>query len=169
MITQVLEPVLLSHLYHSCALKSEKLLGCLSVWPTKHFLTKSCQAWRAWPYLLQKQRHCHWSDGGVTIPRVPGKLKVSLKRSVLAYKWSKKPNQSYFPVQKSNFFVCTITLQMGKVIERSLALCYWYVFPVACRHSICSYRECLMKSCYQSNPVRVWCLLYLTYIATSAK
>ena len=38
MITQVLEPVLLSHLYHSCALKSVRkaFFDCLSVWLTKH-------------------------------------------------------------------------------------------------------------------------------------
>lgn len=37
MITQVLEPALLSHLYHSCALKSveKSFFDCLSVWLTK--------------------------------------------------------------------------------------------------------------------------------------
>lgn len=38
MITQVLELVLLSHLYHSCALKSVRkaFYDCLSVWLTKN-------------------------------------------------------------------------------------------------------------------------------------
>lgn len=68
MITQVLEPVLLSHLYHSCALKSVRkaffffFFDCLSIRLTKHrqrFPNEVLLNTEDLILPFRKQRHCH--------------------------------------------------------------------------------------------------------------
>lgn len=132
MITQVLELVLLSHLYHSCALKSVRkaFFDCLSVWFTKNrqrFHNKALMEDLTLPppkamsllptsvkagLLLKslgnglEEQSSGWgsSQGGI----------ASLHHSAAACR-GKKHNQTHFSRERSSFIVHAIILQMRKI------------------------------------------------------
>lgn len=125
MITQVLVPVFLSHLYHSCALKSVwkaffffvYLYGLPST--GRDFTMKFCWAWR----ILPPPKATALSLTSVEVRlflKSPGKEKSSqggtapLHHSGTACR-GRKHSQTHFPMEKSSFFVYVIILQMGKM------------------------------------------------------
>lgn len=150
MITQVLEPVLLSHLYHSCALKSVRkaFFDCLSVWITKHrqrFCNEVLQSME--DLILPPPKATALSPTSVEVELLLKSLgkerssqggTASLHHSGAA-RGGKKHNQTHFPTENCSFFVHAVILQMGKIIERPLALCSLNFFPVACKLNFHSY------------------------------
>lgn len=172
MITQVLEPILLSHLYHSCALKSVRkaFFDCLSVWLTKH-RQRFCNEvlWSVEDLILPPLKATALSLTSVEVGLFLKSLErarssqggtASLHHSGAACR-GKKHSQTHFPMEKSSFFVYVIILQMGKIIKRPLALCSLNIFPVACKLSFHSYHGCFRNRIAINAILReydVWCM-----------
>lgn len=168
MITQVLELLLLSHLYHSCALKSVRkaFFDCLSVWLTKNrqrFHNKALMEDLTLPppkatslsptsmkagLLLKspgnglEEQSSGWgsSQGGI----------ASLHHSAAACR-GKKHNQTHFSRERSSFIVYAIILQVRKITGSVFQKCGLQTqFPLLPR---------VLQQQPQCNPVRLWCLV----------
>lgn len=138
MITQVLELVLLSHLYHSCALESVRkaFYDCLSVWRTKsrqRFHNKaliedskkapktmalSPTSVKAGLLLKSLGNGLEEESSGWGSPQGGT---ASLHHSAAACR-GKKHNHTHSSTERSSLIIYAIILQMGKITEGTPAL-----------------------------------------------
>lgn len=161
MITQVLELVLLSHLYHSCALKSVRkafffpFFGCLSTWLTKHrqrFPNEVLLSTEDLILPLWNQRHCHWlqwkSDHSSSPWESKGLPKEDEHPCITAEQLAEVRNTTK-PFSPWRRAVSSHTLLYCKWerLLKDLCLCVLCIFfPVAYRCSIQPYHECFRNS-----------------------
>lgn len=157
MITQVLELVLLSHLYHSCALKSVRkafwvFFDCLSIWLTKHMQRFPNEVLLSTEDLILpiwNQWHCHrlqWkSDHSWESKGLPKEDKhPCITADQLA--GARNTTKPISPWRRAVSLHMLLYRKWERLLK-DLWLCVLYVFfPVTYRCSIQPYHECFRNS-----------------------
>lgn len=96
---------------------------------------------------------------------------ASLHHSAAVCSSAAEHNQTHFSMERSSFILYAIILQMGRITEGPLALCFKNIFPVACKFNFHSCHMCFSNSLntipWDSD---VWCnILWDSYYERNIK